>query len=302
MLYKFGGNCLTHKQKPDVQAIHGPDGSVVDIDIEAQIEEPEYEVPFNLANLRKHLAQVTLARRVLSEDSAARQKLLEESVYDVAVERLKHQATLFENLGLQDKGLNNADLRAWMWAWHERLQVRIKAEVANLVQSESNLCGLSYAHSLIHTDDLTARAKSLNRLGPFLSLIKPEKLSLLTILEVMHLQGSGGVTAGMKTARALIAVGRAVEIEYKAEMCKKNNIAIPNNSGRTDHGFFSNLGYRDLFARRVAARKYMEDSEEWTSDWTQVVRVRVGSVLVDALMDVATVTRTALDKRTGETV
>ncbi|THG95963.1 hypothetical protein EW026_g5773 [Hermanssonia centrifuga] len=270
-------------KKPDVQAIHGPDGSVVDIDIEAQIEEPEYEVPFNLANLRKHLAQVTLARRVLSEDSAARQKLLEESVYDVAVERLKHQATLFENLGLQDKGLNNADLRAWMWAWHERLQVRIKAEVANLVQSET-------------------RAKSLNRLGPFLSLIKPEKLSLLTILEVMHLQGSGGVTAGMKTARALIAVGRAVEIEYKAEMCKKNNIAIPNNSGRTDHGFFSNLGYRDLFARRVAARKYMEDSEEWTSDWTQVVRVRVGSVLVDALMDVATVTRTALDKRTGETV
>ncbi|KAF8141815.1 hypothetical protein EV363DRAFT_1467981 [Boletus edulis] len=44
------------------------------------------EIPFNLDNLRKHLAQVTLACRVLPEDVAARQKLLEASVYDVAVE------------------------------------------------------------------------------------------------------------------------------------------------------------------------------------------------------------------------
>ncbi|KAF8119543.1 hypothetical protein EV363DRAFT_1197176, partial [Boletus edulis] len=47
---------------------------------------PAGEIPFNLDNLRKHLAQVTLARRVLPEDVAARQKLLEVSVYDVAVE------------------------------------------------------------------------------------------------------------------------------------------------------------------------------------------------------------------------
>ena len=60
-----------------------------------------------------------------------------------------------------------------------------------------------------------------------MSLVKPEKLSLITILELMHLQGSGGVAEGMKTARALLAVGKAVEIEYKAEMCKKNIISVP---------------------------------------------------------------------------
>lgn len=150
---------------------------------------------------------------------------------------------------------------------------------------------------------VTAAPTKINaRLGPFLSLVKPEKLSLLTILEIMHLQGKGGVTDGMKTARALIAVGKSVEIEHKAEMCKKNNIHIPASGRPQDQSFFSNLGYRALHERRVAAAKYMEDSEEWAAEWTQIVRVRVGSFLVDALMDVANVTRTAIDKTTGETV
>lgn len=117
----------------------------------------------------------------------------------------------------------------------------------------------------------------------------------------MHLQSSGGIAEGMKTARALISVGKAVEMEYKAEMCKKNNISVPAAGTRVEAGFFSHLGYRDLHARRVAARKYMEDAEEWTADWTQTVRVKVGSLLVDCLMDEATVTRYAIDKE-GEAV
>ena len=138
--------------------------------------------------------------------------------------------------------------------------------------------------------------------APFLALVKPEKLSLIAILEVMRLHGSGGVSGGMKTARALLAVGRAVESQYKAEMCKRNNIAIPSQARSGDHNYFSGLGYKDLHARRVAAAKYMEDSEEWTSEWTQVLRVRVGSILIDALMKVATVERVAVDKNTGQEV
>ena len=67
-----------------------------------------------------------------------------------------------------------------------------------------------------------------------------------------------------------------------------------------EHGYFSRLGYRDLHARRVAAARYMEDAEEWTSEWSQVVRVKVGAFLVDLLMDVATVVRTVIDRRTGD--
>lgn len=140
-------------------------------------------------------------------------------------------------------------------------------------------------------------------LSPFLRLLSAEKLSLITIMELMHLHGTGGVNDGMKTARALLSVGRAVESEYKAEMCKKNNISLPVPTSLPvrsgDQSVFTGNGYRDLYARRVTARKYMEDSEEWTSEWSQIVRVKVGSFLVDCLMDVATVQRTIIDS-TGE--
>jgi DNA-directed RNA polymerase len=153
----------------------------------------------------------------------------------------------------------------------------------------------------IYINRQLARNKQVQHMGPFLSLVKPEKLSLITILEIMHLQGSGGVSDGMKTARALLTVGRAVENEYKAEMCKRNHIAIPSHARPSEFtGYFTGLGYKDLHARRMTAAKYMEDSEEWTSEWTQVLRVRVGSILVDCLMDSATIERTAVDKRTNE--
>ncbi|KAF8129619.1 hypothetical protein EV363DRAFT_1495968 [Boletus edulis] len=79
---------------------------------------------------------------------------------------------------------------------------------------------------------------------------------------------------------ALLTIGHAVEKEYKAQMCKCNNIAIPS-------------------LHRVAA-KYIQDNEEWTTEWTQLLRMQLGSILVDCLMDAATVEHTALDKQTGE--
>lgn len=50
------------------------------------------------------------------------------------------------------------------------------------------------------------------------------RLSLIVIMEIMRLSGTGGITDGMKTARALIQVGKAVEIEYKASVRAPSNI------------------------------------------------------------------------------
>ena len=101
-----------------------------------EVPENDSDVPFNLQTLRRHLSQVVLARRALSEDVALRQKMLEQSVYNVAVERMKHQAEQMDSLGLPSKGLQSNDLRGWMWKWHQKLQTRIQAEVENLVIEE----------------------------------------------------------------------------------------------------------------------------------------------------------------------
>ena len=168
-----------------------------------------------------------------------------------------------------------------MWKWHLELQKRIRTEIERIIAEES---------SKLHTP-----------IGPFLTLVKPEKLSLLTILEIMRLQGSGGMLYGMKMTRALIAVGKAVENEYKAEMCKLHDIPVPQFTRRSD-GFFTTLGYRHLHQRRTAAARINEDGEGWTAAWTQVVRAKVGAVLVECLMDVAQVERTSVDPQTRETM
>ena len=265
----------------------------------------QQEVPFNLDVLRKHLAQLALARRVLPDDIATRQKLLEDSVYEEATERLKRQAEVFEQLGLADGCLSGMHLQRWMWDWHQKLQKRLKSEIADVVKREEMICEsmfLDDVRQILTGVTFLAEHKIHTRLGPFLSLVSSDKLSLITILELMRLQGSGGVSEGMKTARALLTIGKAVELEHKAEMCRRNNVTVPTTGAQGGAGYFTKSGYKDLYARRVAARKYMEDSEEWAAAWTQILRVKVGSFLVDALMDVATVVRSTTIRQTGEVV
>ncbi|KAI8992792.1 DNA/RNA polymerase [Trametes punicea] len=289
MKFKVGAQSL-----PDVEVKRREDGTVAELTTKEPPRQPEGDIPFNLDTLRRHLGQVILARRVLSEDVVLRQRLLEQSVYNVAVERMKRQAEVFDQLGLPKQGLHSTDLRIWMWHWHQKLQARIEAEIKNLEVEER----------VIGAARLKRKPKEETLLTPFLRLLKPEKLSLITILELMHLHGSGGVQDGMKTARALLAVGRAVESEHKAEMAKKNHLPLPTSTPARagELNVFTNAGYRDLHVQRVAAQRYLEDGENWTSEWTQLVRVKLGSFLVDCLMDVATVQRSMKDPRTGEII
>ncbi|KAF9006988.1 DNA/RNA polymerase [Cyathus striatus] len=252
------------------------------------VDAEKKEIPFNLDLLRRHMTEATLARRVLVDDVSARQKLLEESVFEVAVERMKRQAEVAEKYGLVNSAMRRADLQRWMWVWHVALTARLEQAIKEINQTESNLGG---------------RSKMRPLLGPYLSLVKAERLSLMTILEVMRLQGTGGISDGMKTTRALVAVGKAVEIEYKAQMCRQNKIQIPISVMKSDRvQFFSNLGYNSLQQRRVVAAKHMEDGEAWSASWTPAIRSRVGGILVESLMDVAKVTRTVTDPKTKELI
>jgi DNA-directed RNA polymerase, mitochondrial len=73
---------------------------------------------------------------VLPDDLEARQKLLEDSVYEDAIERLKHQAEVFDKLGLGDGSLKGSHLQRWMWDWHQKLQKRLKSEISDVIAKE----------------------------------------------------------------------------------------------------------------------------------------------------------------------
>jgi DNA-directed RNA polymerase N-terminal len=89
------------------------------------------------------LGQLILTCSVLPEDVFTREKLLEDSLYEVATKRLKHQAEISEELGIGDDHLNNSHLQRWMWDWHQKLQKRLKSEVADIIKAEEAICEVS---------------------------------------------------------------------------------------------------------------------------------------------------------------
>ena len=264
------------------------DGSIKEVPPEGDANEEVYEVPFNLRRLRINLDKLSTTHRALGDDLWARQRLLEQSVYDVAVERLKHEHEALEKLQ-RPTGIYAKSLRALMWEWHQKLTKRLEDDISVLVKEDAEPHG-------------QGRPPPTLRLGSFISLMRPDKLSLIVILELMNLQGTGGVDDGMKIARALLTVGRAVDDEYKAEMSRKYGIPMPTyHPGVAPRAsFFSPMGYEMLHERRVAARQELENAEQYRAPWTHQIRLKVGSFLVDCLMDVATVERHTIDPRTGE--
>jgi DNA-directed RNA polymerase, mitochondrial len=137
-----------------------------------------------------------------------------------------------------------------------------------------------------------------------MSLLKPRTMALITIMEALRLQGTGGVSEGMKTARAIISVGQAVESEYNAQVRRRHyNNSKRDVTGRLDRysspGSDEITGLEAVKARREAAKEEMKKDAAWAASWTPAIRARVGSILLDALMDTATVVRTTTHPRTG---
>lgn len=151
-------------------------------------------------------------------------------------------------------------------------------------------------------------------IGPFLTLLRPSQLSLITIMEVLRLHGSGGVAEGMKTARALITVGAAVELEFSAalrkrEMSRRHNLEKFYKSNpetgelESEEAGIRSDGAQDglegINKRREAAKKDAEVETASTPGWSRAIQAKVGSLLVDALMDTATVVR-SVETENGE--
>lgn len=114
-----------------------------------------------------------------------------------------------------------------MYQWLQVAQEKIELEINALIGLERTVKhtqGMSLRHShshilcllLIYTENPLDAP-----ITPFLRLLEPSKLAIITILELMRLHGTGGVSEGMRTSRALISVGRAVEEECVAVWSKK---------------------------------------------------------------------------------
>ncbi|GEQ67052.1 hypothetical protein JCM33374_g715 [Metschnikowia sp. JCM 33374] len=214
--------------------------------------------------------------------NAKRQRELESKGIDGAREKWKFE---FEEMKKRGGMKVNKNLNAQLYLWYQ--------DMLPLVQEEVSLCCQLLANE-ISTKDLSTeerrQMKDRSFYAPFLVLIPPKKLTVLTVLELLKLNSTGGVVDGMRTARAVISVGKAVELEYRSQLLiKAENRRLQKNKSFQQW-------------RRLISAKNTKASNAMDQDWDYPVYAKLGSVLTSFLLHVAKVSVTGIDPASGEKV
>ncbi|CAK9783453.1 DNA/RNA polymerase [Cutaneotrichosporon oleaginosum] len=264
---------------------------------------------WTIDNLRSALAPI-------NEEMTAynRQYALEKSSYAAAEADLQRAAEQLASIGQQgeDMRLQRNVLQGHMHRWHVALTEQLVQQIRGLTD---RVLAKDDGDDLVHKWSASREMKDKD-LMVYLNVLPPKRLALITILEVMRMVGSGGIVDGMKALRGMIAVGRAVEMEHRADAIRsvagadsaiwaKALDPVSNKPTRANiDKLWSKIG------SEVEAQQLFEPGENatpqealrsvWTPPWSQLAAMSVGSYLIKSLIQVSTVTRHATDPRTGE--
>lgn len=214
----------------------------------------------------------------------ARQKLLEIGAVESAEKRWQVEHDMIRDRG--SMAPVSKKLSATLWDWHGQLVELIREEQKRIRASMKS------------EGRATKKNAEEEQFEPFLLVLSPEKLSVTTIMELLRNQGQGGFVEGVRTARALITVGRAVEREYYSERLQK--IEAFRVFGRNSVNMKEVFSNDRLFSSAVKRlREVVSDDPNncgfLTPPWSQNVRAKVGSVLVSLLLQCAQITQVAKD-------
>lgn len=210
-----------------------------------------------------------------------RQQELELRGLDGAREKWKHA---FEDMQRRG-GLNlSRDLNLELFKWYQ--------ELLPLVQQEAAKCQLMMTNPDLEALSEEEKKQAVHRehYAPYFNLLSPEKLCVITILELLRLNSTGGVVDGMRAARALLSVGRAVELEYRSQ----NYVKQEKKQRKTR--------LSNEWRRLLRQSRHRVEKDEPQVEWLDNVLGKLGSVLVLLLIGVAKVPVKATDPATGKQI
>lgn len=256
--------------------------------------------------LQEQLSALQNSSDALKMDPFDLQTALEKQGYEVALQRLVHMREASKERGDTLNALHLSPLKKIMWDWHEK--------VIPLLREEIGRC-----------TDIVGRDSERRAYGPFLSLLPVEKLSIITILELLRLHNSSGIADGMKTARAVIDVGKAVEMEYNATYLKRNtknseiqhmassgkqiNLAVRKATMQQQEAAAASatsMDFIDQSSSLTSSSSATQHSDlmadPWNPVWPSTIRAKVGSVLTSLLIDSAKIPVPSYNPDTGEKI
>ena len=75
---------------------------------------------------------------MLPDDLIRRQKLLEDSAYDNALERYRHEAEVFKSMNMGGKR-GDRSLQAWAWDWYNLAVLELERVILEIEQAEKKM-------------------------------------------------------------------------------------------------------------------------------------------------------------------
>jgi DNA-directed RNA polymerase len=245
------------------------------IDLSSVLEARPTEV-LDVRLLKASLIPVTAKDIKLYE----RQLHFEEQSVSASIERLRAMAEVQNT----ETSSNSYSLQSLMWSWHQKLYPMIVEEQQR-------------ARSPVGPTDILI-------CGIFLLLLDAEKLSMLTIQQLLRLSMDRDMENDISVMHAAIEIGSAIEMEYYTEqLCKRKNDLIKTRRLNLQ-ALYSSGQLFDVHTRKIQAKLLEEEKEEgnWLARWPKHIRIKLGSLLISMLLRVAKIKTTYHDKETDKYV
>lgn len=245
--------------------LHNVSGSKINChEFYKQLKNPEAKEKFN---------------RILDAYNEKRQRDLEVKGLEGARAKWDHE---FNTLNQRGEISMNKNLNVQLYKWY--------SDMLPYVEEEHKLCQNVLNGNIPTLDKNDQEMVDRAFYAPYFVLLSPKTLCLIVIFELLKLNNTGGIADGMRTARAILAVGRAVELEYKCQHLMK-----------TDKKFAQKKGLSSNQLKKLLKRRNI-DSSSFDAEWTTTLYAKLGSVLAMPLLQVAKVQVSGTDPATGKPV
>lgn len=241
---------------------------------------------------------------VLDTVSQEREIVLETTTIEAAMAKWKHESD-----GVKGNAIPYT-VGTYLHTWVEQLTPLIKNEVAEYRKAREYFDELAKTPDMKESSEYkTQQYQDRMEYGPYLSLLKPEKIATITVLEIMKLALTNDLARGTQVSKVVFTVAKAIHMEYMSECILAADIDIHHNfrAIRKTPEFKKFL--RSSKAQRLvdkaeasALRHKSNETESSQKEWDVSSNCRLGSALTSLLMQVAKVDVQGVDPKSGSTV
>jgi DNA-directed RNA polymerase len=219
----------------------------------------------------------------------ARQLQMEQDGMEAAVERWKLEDEKLQEMGIHGV-MNSKPIQAIMYGWYQALVPLFKQRIANAKDVLSD----------------PAKAKSRDdalAYGVWLERCKPEKLAAITVARATQaaVKGKNEDNSAYKISALSIAVGTDIEDYLNTQSQVRRDAFLRKQRKQTRMNLVNKLSKETREAPSAPSPLNTAHSFD-KADIPLAVRTRLGALCLELLLQSATLTVTANDPRTGETV